>query len=47
MTASADLEPRRTAHSIPKRRVAITDDRGSVQLIVSVMLAHAGYDPVR
>jgi hypothetical protein len=34
-------------HSIPKRDTLRDKSRGSVQPIVSVMLTHDGYDPIR
>jgi len=39
--------PHPQPHSIPKHSRSRVEFSGSVQLIVSAMLTHDGYDPVR
>jgi hypothetical protein len=47
MHATPRTSPLRPQHSIPKYDRSRTDSSGSVQLTVSAMLPHDGYDPVR
>jgi hypothetical protein len=47
MHAASRISPQPPSHSFPKYDRSRPESSGSVQLIVSVMLTHAGYDPVR
>ena len=47
MHASPHTAPVPRPHSIPKNDRSRVESSGSVQLIVSAMLTHDGYDPVR
>jgi hypothetical protein len=47
MHATPRTAPHPQRHSIPKHDRLRDSSSGSVQLIVSTMLPHDGYDPVR